>query len=137
MEIRFSFCNSRLTVVSCSVIHVCNSVRAAQTDIPSILGEIAQPATLHSASSTMQPNTSNTIPQAIVVGGGFQDHEVDYMRGVKGADKVPWLYLDEISSQGFMSRDPIGFIVKKTKDALIDEVFGSTENGESGKLWKR
>ena len=59
------------------------------------------------------------------------------MRGFKGADKVPWLYLDEISSQGFMNRDPIGFIVQKTKDALINEVFNSTADEKSGKLWKR
>jgi len=102
-----------------------------------MLGETNLPATLPSASSNIQGNTSTSIPQAIVVGGGFQDHEVDYMRGFRGADKVPWLYLDEISSQGFMNRDPIGFIVKKTKDALINEVFNSTVDGRSGKLWKR
>lgn len=102
-----------------------------------MLGETNLLATPHSVSSHAQANTSSSIPQAIVVGGGFQDHEVDYMRGFKGADKVPWLYLDEISSQGFMNRDPIGFIVQKTKEALINEVFSSTADGQSGMLWKR
>ena len=102
-----------------------------------MLGETNPLATLHSTSSNIQGNTSTSIPQAIVVGGGFQDHEVDYMRGFEGADKVPWLYLDRTSSQGFMKSDPIGFIVQKTKDALINEVFSSTAEGRSGKLWKR
>lgn len=60
------------------------------------------------------------IPQAIMVGRGFSEAELDEMRTAEGARTVPWMYPDPLKSVASMVSGPflLDVITKRSKACL-------------------
>lgn len=72
------------------IVHVIHTVEAGLRELPVLLrgDRVEQPET--------QIACKHVRPQAIVVGKGYSDEEVEQLRrGVEGSGKVPWLLADD------------------------------------------
>lgn len=78
---------------------------------------------MHGSNAKISSNHESKVPKAVVVGGGFTESEIEDMRCAEGALKIPWLYLDQATRDGFASSDPMGVIVQRTKKALLEKGF--------------
>jgi len=78
------------------------------------------------------------IPQAMFVGAGFSESELDDMRKIEGAHDLPWLYPDPVKSALSTLSGPflMKVIVKRVKSCL--ETNGLVEGKEPesrGGIW--
>ncbi|KAF8851380.1 hypothetical protein BDZ45DRAFT_750729 [Acephala macrosclerotiorum] len=76
------------------IVHICQSVEAAEAEIPVLLhGENVKPAS-GLVSSTARPPSEQRVPTAIVARGAFSAEDHERNRSHEGVKKVPWLKAD-------------------------------------------
>ncbi|PVH70456.1 hypothetical protein DL98DRAFT_661158 [Cadophora sp. DSE1049] len=92
------------------VIHLIESVRTAQAELPLLLSPSPSPSPSPSTttspqsktitpasqkgSNTHRPPTQQRRPLAVIVGGGFTPEEFEELRKLEGSESVPWLRAD-------------------------------------------
>lgn len=116
------------------MVHVCHNAPIAKSELPPLLkGKRIEPASgKGSNTKTSEPK----IPEAIFVGGGFSETELEEMRAVDVLRTVPWMYPSAHKRPKTTGPPPIEMIVARAKEAFAEHGFveGGEDQVEVG-LW--
>jgi len=75
------------------VVHICHSLAAGLREIPQVLRGV--PVSSESDIGSNVESGKSTIPEAVIVGKGFSEEEVNELRNAEGVQNVPWLIPDD------------------------------------------
>ena len=85
--------------------------------------------------------TNSAVPQAMFVGGGFSDEELNEMMAIPEGKSIPWLAPDAEQKAEVRAKGPeaaMEDIVARTKKCLRDHglVEGGDGRAAGGVLWR-
>lgn len=128
-----------------TVIHVIHNQDDGEKEIPTLLlGEAKKPVSgLGSNASNASIATSgrHPVPQAVIMGGKFDQDELTTLRSLPGAERVPWLRADpeEVKTRMQAGGPPptASEVAERAKKCLEAHglVPGSPERQSVGEIW--
>ncbi|EMC94947.1 hypothetical protein BAUCODRAFT_25094 [Baudoinia panamericana UAMH 10762] len=119
------------------VVHHFQSTGAVHKELPLLMS--GKPFTPESDVGYESDAEKRRIPRAVMVGAGFSEAELEDMRKVEGAEKLPWLFPDALKTAASTLSGPflMDVIVRRVKGCLR---YNGLEEGKEGDIkggvWK-